>query len=210
MRISHCSTSTKGKGYLSRRGVTLLEVVVTLGVIGMLSSVVIGYGRETREQITFMRAEIRAMNLFVRARSMAVSSFLEGGLDNDVPAGQKICGYGVHLDQTTQELFIFRELSSDCAMADRIYSGADERIEGTDYSIQFKNQMVKVVSSSESPDLQDVIFIPPDPIIILNNDPELNDVYMTLEATGHNGTKRKGTIDISDVGKVKLLQGEDE
>ncbi|MFH1188800.1 MAG: prepilin-type N-terminal cleavage/methylation domain-containing protein [bacterium] len=182
------------------KGFTLLELVVTIGIIATLSGMLISYGSVSRAQLTLMNTEVKLMNILSRAKTMSVSAFLEG--DNNVPTGKKLCGYGVHVDTAAQEIFLFRELATDCATTDNIYSGEDEKLNDPQYHILFQTIKANIVASSQTPQLQDVVFIPPDPLIFINNDVKDTEAYVTFETKGTQ--KLQGTIIVSNVGQISI------
>jgi hypothetical protein len=178
----------------------LFELVVTVGIIAMLSGVFIGYGRTSQAQLVLVNSELKLLNLFARAKSLSVSAFLEG--NGALPSGEYVCGYGVHIDTASQEAFIFRELSNDCGTLDNRYTGEDELMPGSQYHIRYDNELAKLVVSSESPFLDDVIFIPPDPRIIINNDSTIWEAYVTIET---KGTKKiQSTISVTNAGETTI------
>lgn len=208
MGILRCSgwsdRKKRYRGILQKKeGFTLFEVVVTLGIIALLSGVLIGYGRTNRAQLVLVNTEVKVMNLFSRAKTLATSGYLEGK-EEPIPDGNKLCGYGVHVDTSEQTAFIFRELAADCAAADNVYTDPSEKLEGAQYHVFFKEEKAAIITEVEGVRLENIIYIPPDPVIIVNNDRNLDGASITFETK--ESKKLRGTVFVSDVGQITVEQ----
>jgi len=152
------------------RGFTLIELVVILGITTLLTAVLITYSRTGEKQIRLFRDQASAVNAILRAKSLAIQTQL-----NNPPTGGKICGYGVHFEET--RYIIFRDLVTgmNCAISDQIYSGPDEIFETKE--LAEGNYFKDLV-------LSDILFIPPDPRTVLN--PPTLEAKLTLGAREEN------------------------
>lgn len=131
------------------KGFTTIEMLVVIGVMALMSSVLMVYGRAGERQITLFKEQARIISALSRAKYLSIATFGKTG----VP-----CGYGVHFE-APRTFLIFKDLpSGDCSLADKKYSGADEIFEffNLDSAVTF-DQLT----------LSDVIFIPPSPSVVI-------------------------------------------
>lgn len=93
------------KGKQHRRGFTLLEILVVLGVTTLLTGMVLTYGSRGRNQTTLYVEQIKLAQVILRAKALSVATYNRP----DIP-----CGYGVNIDynQNSYELFSYKP--TDC------------------------------------------------------------------------------------------------
>jgi len=166
-----------------RGGFSLIEMLVVMSITLMLSAILIGYTREAGRQLLLVSSQAKIVNLISRAKSLSVATFIdEKGLPTD-PAAPKICGYGVRVDRDLKQVFIFRDLAVDCSdpasAGYRVFGAGDVKLLSTldvfsvpDAAIQFGDDTT----------LENVLFIPPDPTIVVNADPSLQSAKVTLQS----------------------------
>jgi prepilin-type N-terminal cleavage/methylation domain-containing protein len=143
------------------RGFTLLEILVVIGIIGILSGIAVGYSRTSSQQLSLLNAEAKLLNLFSRAKFLSVETFLtaeEGGL--------RVCAYGVKVDRSQGEVFIFADRAPSCPANNLYNSDTDLRL-----SSELDNFKLNpaLFSFTEDTTLSEVVFIPPDPRTKINN-----------------------------------------
>ncbi|MEK9168335.1 MAG: prepilin-type N-terminal cleavage/methylation domain-containing protein [Patescibacteria group bacterium] len=134
------------------KGFTTIEMLVVIGVMALMSSVLMVYGRTGERQINLFKEQARIISALSRAKYLSVSTFGK----TDVP-----CGYGVHFE-APRTFLIFKDLpSGNCSLADKKYSGAGEIFEsfGLDSVITF-DQLT----------LSDIVFTPPGPSVVITPD----------------------------------------
>jgi prepilin-type N-terminal cleavage/methylation domain-containing protein len=135
------------------KGFTLLEMLVTLAIISIITSIVIfNIGLERQNAALFRSAQILSSNLR-RVQSYALSSktFKTQG----VP-----CGWGVHFNgvgSINYIIFADMALTQDCSNRDFVRA--------TDGSEDFETVNLEsgITLSSLSNNLSDVVFTPPEP-----------------------------------------------
>ena len=71
------------------KGFTTIEMLVVIGVMALMSSVLMVYGRTGERQINLFKEQARIISALSRAKYLSVSTFGK----TDVP-----CGYGVHFE----------------------------------------------------------------------------------------------------------------
>ncbi len=160
-------------------GFTLIEILVVLGIMAILSVVFIGYGRESSKQLLLATSQTRTVGVVSRAKSLSISTFLGSIAVVADPDAVKLCAYGVHVDRGASEMFIFKDLAKDCAVSDDIYGGGDERLNGELDSFKLEASVLAFVDNPIE-NLHDIVFIPPDPKIIINGDATIPDAKIGL------------------------------
>lgn len=133
-----------------KKGFTLVEVLVVLGVTLILSSVLIVYSRASESQIILIREQAKVASSILRAKNLAMHAY---------NSSATLCGYGVHFDGIGNYI-IFRDLANDCSVSDNRY-GAGEDFERNKIDQRIRFSQIGV---------SDVLFIPPDPTVLLDND----------------------------------------
>lgn len=144
---------------LNRKGFTIVEILVTFGIMAMLSGVMLLYSRSSENMIALLRDQSKILSVFSRAKSFSLQTYVENSGIGDV------CGYGVHVNKEENSFIFFRDLNSDCSESDNVYtenSVPDEMMEKTVLSDAIRIRSL---------DASDVLFIPPDPLVIITVSP---------------------------------------
>lgn len=134
------------KNSASKNGFVLVELLVTIGIIALLSSILIVYSHTGEKQVLLFRDQAKVINSIMRAKSLSVQSFEAKG---------NICGYGVHFN--LDGAFVIFEHSSDNCEDFGGYSDSDKiiKIENLDEKLYFS--LI---------DFDDIFFLPPDPTVM--------------------------------------------
>lgn len=162
------------------KGFTTIEILVIIGVMGLLSSLLMVYGRTGERQIILFKEQARIISSFSRAKYLSVATFGK----TDVP-----CGYGVHFE-APRTFLIFKDLaaSDGCSASDKKYSGADEIFESfnLDSTIIFDRLT-----------LSDAVFIPPDPSVVIT--PNQDQAAVVIKIVN---TEDSAIIKINNAGQI--------
>lgn len=135
------------------KGFTVIELMVVIGTLAILSSILIINIHGGDQQIVVFKEQSKIISAIARAKSLAVATFSETSAA--IP-----CGYGVHFEEPGT-FFIFKDLADDCRTSDHVYSGLNEMYQSFDL-----DPSVYLEGTSVS----DVLFIPPDPVVIITPD----------------------------------------
>jgi prepilin-type N-terminal cleavage/methylation domain-containing protein len=127
-------------------GYTLLELLVVLGITGLLSGMVILYGGEGRRQVALSVESVKIVQAISRAKALAVATYA----DLSSP-----CGFGVHFDYPQKKYSVRSyRTSPDCENVSGIASSETLEEFGLGSGLVWQEGAGKI---------DDVIFIPPDP-----------------------------------------------
>lgn len=157
----------------TKKGFTIVEILVTLGIMTMLSGVMLLYSRSSENFIALLRDQAKVLSIFSRSKSFSLQTYAEN------PGIGGVCGYGTHVDKEKNSFIFFRDLSADCALSDNVYT---ENSVPSEFIEKFTlSDSVRIRSS----DSTDVLFIPPDPSVVITQSPgqtreEMNVVLETV------------------------------
>ena len=182
-----------GKLHNSRKGFTLVELIVVLGITMMLSSVLISYNSTSREQLSLYADQMKFIGTIFRAKSLSLSPSLSSG------GSSIICGYGIHVDYGAIQYSLFSCNMPQGTNCQTIASpdACDKNV----ISISEANSKVRFISQGGAPQLDDVLFIPPDPVtLIMSGGATSTDASVVLQTVG--GSLKSNPISINSAGLV--------
>ncbi|MDP3991570.1 MAG: prepilin-type N-terminal cleavage/methylation domain-containing protein [Candidatus Colwellbacteria bacterium] len=187
------STSIKGE-HRGRRGFTLIELVVVMAITAVLISMVLGYSKESTRQLVLTSTQAKMLSLINRAKFLSIETFFGGERSGD----QRICSYGVRVDRSNQEIFIFQDLSSSAECpgnSNNVYDKGEE-LSGELNRVNLKDT---VITFTENTTLTEVVFIPPDPKTKINNS---GTTEARVEVKIREG-KGQFTITVNNAGQIR-------
>lgn len=172
----------------SRRGFTLLEMMVVLGLVIIFATITVMYNKNIGKQIVVSREHAKVLSILIKARS--------AGFTIPKSPTQSICGYGVHVDAASRTLTFFKDLGvvgSPCAStADHVYTvgqGDSEMIE----------QVVLDPSVSMTSDMSDIVFIPPFGDVLIDADGTKTTATITIVGASAGVTK---AVKVNSYGQI--------
>jgi|GEM_PF-836052 len=180
-----------------KSGFTLIEILVIITTLSLLSGILIVYNRSTERQILLFREQAKIINLILRAKSLALSTYTKSGSP---------CAYGIHLDQAEKELRMFQDLdengtTADCSTADNIYDPNSMYAAQENFDPPMIEKLDGQVSFLDPLGFTDIVFIAPNPDVIITPDPApANDAAIEIVITG--GISKK--IKINRFGQVSV------
>ncbi|KKU11783.1 MAG: hypothetical protein UX16_C0004G0015 [Parcubacteria group bacterium GW2011_GWB1_45_7] len=221
MGISRLFQSTRGDkkrrsgsslhgGYLSIKdsaGFTLIEVLVVMGIIGILSTILVGYTRQSSRNLLLSSTEAKLISLFSRAKFLSIETFFDQ-LDNP-PVTKKTCAYGVYVDYEKGEIFIFQDrvtinvggTTNECDGTNNqfIENSDDAKLQGELDFVKI-NSTALVINDSLDNKLVNVVFIPPDPDVIINSDEGENSADLEISLLDGSNSF---TLSVNNAGQIK-------
>jgi prepilin-type N-terminal cleavage/methylation domain-containing protein len=142
----------------SRKGFTLIEVLIVAAISAMLAALAVGYSGVERDQMALSVEEAKISQFILQARSLALATYSNS-------AGSA-CGYGVSFDTVndTYSIFAYVPGGSSCNIGksnitwDSV-SNSEEKY--TDETWQIHPQSGITLSGDDIPAV--ILFYPPDP-----------------------------------------------
>ncbi|MGB9608992.1 MAG: type II secretion system protein [Minisyncoccia bacterium] len=140
-------------------GFTIVELIVSLGVITMLASFLILYNKTNTAQIALSLETAKLVELINKSKSLSLSTYIEKGA---------ACGYGINIDYNSKSYTLFRygspTLTSGCA---NIASSSINFLDST-YAELEKNFLPQNINFEKNNDYLNIIFfMPPDPKVLI-------------------------------------------
>lgn len=131
---------------MTRRGYTILELLVVVGISALLSTLILTYGSGGRQQVAISIELTKVAQVISRAKSLAIATF------NDPTA----CGYGVHFDYAAREYYLaaYEALPSCRAIA------SVSNIRRLEERIRLPSEVEFGEGAARA---EDIFFVPPDP-----------------------------------------------
>lgn len=148
-----------------RSGFTLVEVMVVMSVTAMLSALILVYNASTRETLRLFTEKARVAQLVFRAKSLALSTYTEGGIER--------CGYGVRFDRGAGKYALVSYAPPSCADRAQVRTNPEyfEEVQLSSFTLpptlEFRDRASAGVTGEQ---LSYVLFLPPDPTILLARD----------------------------------------
>lgn len=157
-------------------GFTLIEIYTVMAIIAVLVSIAGLTTKARNENLALAIQHEKLRSLFIRAKSLAMSSVAP-------PGGGTFCGYGVSVNTQTREMFIF----ADNGFCEGGVPLATKRFDSGDVKLTSSLDLFKEESgigfacftseASNDPDInfmsalcgKDFVFVPPDPEVYVNN-----------------------------------------
>jgi prepilin-type N-terminal cleavage/methylation domain-containing protein len=170
-------------------GFSLIELLVVVSILGVLTSLLILYSRDSEKQLTLIREQSKLVSTILRAKSLAVQTFTGEGL---------ICGYGVHFfENAGYTLFKDAKVGNECLTNDKVLTLPDTN--EWEETVDLSSLGVQISSGQTS----DIFFIPPDPQVALNGvvPPGPVDVVIDLSIV-IDGQLSTRSIKVNNAGQV--------
>lgn len=177
MLISSFLTSSKPRKTHPEEGFTLIEVLIVISIISVLTTIMLGYSRSSSQQILLTSLVTKTEVLISNARFSSVQTFF-----NDPDS--IICAHGVRFDADglRADIFQLTMATTDCPEDAGEYSNEPDSgfdvvyLTGSANQLDYKsNQTTTALDGDFS-----IIFVPPNPEIVINNDPDIPSGTLTV------------------------------
>ena len=170
-------------------GFTLIEMLVTLGIITALSSMILVYSRKSESVSNLIRESNHIAFGLRRAQNQAMMM-----LQQDSGSDEKICGWGIYIDINTPEQFLlFKDLCEEGTSKgnEKYDSDLGEEVE--------LFSLLKGVEISRS-NVSSITFIPPEPRVKFDSDLGNDNAYIEIQLKNQQGAFYR--IEVSKEGQI--------
>jgi prepilin-type N-terminal cleavage/methylation domain-containing protein len=139
------------------KGFTLIEVLVVVAMTAILSGIVLTYNSSGRHQLILMIESSKLAQFIAKSKSYAISTYAQ------TPAP---CGYGMHIDYTTADRYIFFSYSAaDCQTITFIDTTSAGYRELSSVSLPPQLKFLSISGGIEA--VRDILFVPPEPATLI-------------------------------------------
>lgn len=176
-----------------RKGFTIVELMVSIAVIAIVSSVVFAVKGKEDDKLTLKMA---AFNLAQNLREYQEKAL--SGEDNNYCEGRSVCGFGLRVVKGNS----FYKLYVDCANTNNCQTGSIHALDGTDILISQISLGPKIKICDVPHHNFDVVFAPPDPVVYLDNVSWGDEVEMILCLISDESQIK--TIELNNAGKIEI------
>ena len=170
-------------------GFTLIEMLVTLGIITAFSAMVLGYSRKSETTTYLVREGDRIVFELRRAQNQAMLMLQQN------PEGKKVCGWGIYIDRANlpqEQFFLFADLCLTGGSKGNEKYDSDEEVETI--------SLLKGVEIFQS-NIASVLFIPPEPRVKF--EPNLSGgENANIQIRLKNQPERYYEIQVSEAGQI--------
>lgn len=168
------------------RGFTLIEMLVTLGIITALSSMILVYSRKSENISNLIREGDHIAFELRRVQNQAMLMLQQDS------GSEKVCGWGIYIDTNTPEQFLlFKDLCEEGT------SKGDER-----YNDGEKVETISLLRKVEifESNISSITFIPPEPRVKFEPDLGNGNAYIRIQLKNQPGTYYE--IQVSEAGQI--------
>jgi hypothetical protein len=142
-------------------GFTLVEILVTVGLLVLFTGMAVTYNRSTDQQVALYREQGKIINKIYEVRALAVSTFNRTA-GSDVP-----CGYGIHFDMNANQLTVYKDIpdffTDECPVYPTHTNQPSFDDNGRELVEVVQLEGIQMSSVYGAFQEADVLFVPPDP-----------------------------------------------
>jgi Tfp pilus assembly major pilin PilA len=176
-------------------GFTIIEMLVTVGVLTLLSGILIMYSKSGENASILLRQGAKMVTDVNRAKNLSVTTATFTFNDGD-RKGEAVhpCGYGVYFDDisTPNRYIIYADTSNDCK------NSSHER--PSDNSSDVESIDLATSIKIDKKNIESVFFLPPDPTVYFNPS-NISEASITIK----NLSGAKIEIKMSKAGQVSTF-----
>jgi prepilin-type N-terminal cleavage/methylation domain-containing protein len=176
-----------------RGGFTLVEVLVTIGILVILLSATVGITRTGDQQVLLSKEQSLLLVALNRAKASALQTFFQPNHP---------CGYGIFIDIVSNSYTLFQDQPtnpSDCTTANHLFDAPGEVL-----TIGVTPQIYTLppgVQFGSATNVSTVVYLPPNPDVFINNG-ALQIGIITLQS---NNAAAVRSIQINNAGQITTL-----
>lgn len=188
-------------------GFTVIEMVVSAGIMTFLLGTIIVSGSAARREFALTRAEQSIRGLLTHAKSLSTGTAGEGGL---VRSFVSVCGYGVRVE--ANEAFVWRREALAKRACDVSTLGfAYQKLPSTYSDTRLEGDLNAVrVGSSLAVEHRpfDVLFVPPDPTTLIIEGASERRTEATIVIRARDGSESARRVSVNSFGRIGVERGD--
>jgi prepilin-type N-terminal cleavage/methylation domain-containing protein len=152
------------RSWFSRKGFTLVEVIIVIGITTVLAGLILTYTSDSRDQVAMYVEEAKLAQTISRAKALSITTFNQPGGRAEIP-----CGYGVFFNYDAQTYNLFSYKTPKCVFAQSLDLSEMEEgdctigVPACSISSAVLPRNVKLFFEGKEDSIDTVFFIPPDP-----------------------------------------------
>jgi prepilin-type N-terminal cleavage/methylation domain-containing protein len=186
---------------MSRKGFTLIEVLIVISISAVLAAISLGYSSVGRDQTALSVEETKVAQFILQARTLAIATY---------GSNTGACGYGVSFDAVNQtySLFAYAPGLASCPQESDItpasVEGSKKKYTSETWQVHIGTGVVLSAADLSSIDL--VLFYPPDPttLLVRTGAPEIFTFQTSnVHLVTSDGMSSK-TISVNSAGQVSF------
>ncbi|MBI1975185.1 MAG: hypothetical protein HYS57_02375 [Parcubacteria group bacterium] len=173
-------------------GQTLIEMVVSLGIVLVLLSMLILYSRQGESSAKLLRERQKLVFNLRRAQDFALGT-------REFTVGEIPCGYGIHFDADTTRYFIFADRLVGGGSCSGSFAGKNQRNPNRSEDVERVDleKGIEVLTTN----VDDIVFTPPEPKT--NFLPPVAEALITLSL--ETGASVTASVKVTSQGEVAIV-----
>ena len=159
------------KNFKLKKGFTFVEMMVSIGIITLLSIMVLAYNRRAETINNLVRSANKLVFELQRIQNQAMLVYQKEGEEGG--SSEKICGWGMYFGnalspEKTEKIFSFVDL---CQNKDHKYTSEEE-----------KRESINLMKNTEifETNVNSIVFVPPEPRVYFNPS-DVNFAYIKIK-----------------------------
>jgi len=159
------------KNFKLKKGFTFVEMMVSIGIITLLSIMVLAYNRRAETINNLVRSANKLVFELQRIQNQAMLVYQKEGEEGG--SSEKICGWGMYFGnalspEKTEKIFSFVDL---CQNQDHKYTSEEE-----------KRESINLMKNTEifETNVNSIVFVPPEPRVYFNPS-DVNFAYIKIK-----------------------------
>lgn len=141
------------------RGFTLIEMLVTLGIITMLSTMILAYSRQSESVANLVREGNRIVFEMQKAQSLSMLV-----LQEDSPNEKEVCGWGIYIGKSNipaEKFILFADFCEELSGGELKGNNQYDESQGE------KTEEINLLKGIEifETNIDSIVFVPPEPKI---------------------------------------------
>jgi prepilin-type N-terminal cleavage/methylation domain-containing protein len=178
------------------KGFTLIEMLVTLGIVTMLSVMILAYSRQSESIANLVREGNRIVFEMQKAQSLSMLV-----LQEDSPNEKEVCGWGIYIDKSNipvEKFILFADFCEEFPGGELKGNNQYDEDQGE------KTEEIHLLRGIEifETNINSIVFVPPEPKIKFIPDYLFEEENAFIRIRLKNIPEQYYEIQISKVGQV--------